>query len=216
MERKEQKNIIKPEIIANHITTFAEQIVSLAQKKGKVTAEFNDIMLTADRESSVQNIIDDYRRKVDEGDEQYYNSPKGKRAALEIEKLKEKEKQEKERRVLESEKRTEEVQRKHDELMQQLPNLDFANYSSVLNWLCEFQDPSRQIGVVKRQSEVLDIFAKHGYQPLSEAADNESSDAESRARYIISRALDDLKSVAGAIHPAIHKFAKDWKKQFKA
>ena len=200
--------------LANHITILAERMVALAKTKGKVEKEFNGIMLTADEKSNPQDIIDDYRRKVEESYDRYLNSPEGKRAALEIKKQKETKKRENKRRVLEGEKIIEKAQQEYDKLMQQLPNLDFTNFASVLDWLCKLQDPSDRVGVVKRQSEVLNIFAKHGYQPFSEADDFEASDAESRARHIINRALENLKSV-GAIHPSIHKSTGDWKRQFK-
>ena len=99
--------------------------------------------------------------------------------------------------------------------MEQLPNLDFANQEAVLDWICEFQDPSDHIGVAKNQGEVLKIFAEHGYQTsvnTGEAFNGE--DRDNFARYIVGQALDGLKGDVGAIHQVVHKFTDDWKKKF--
>jgi hypothetical protein len=163
----------------------------------KVAVKFNDITLTADANSTVEGIIRDFRTKLAAAAEAYRDSPEGKRAQLE------------------SEQRKEKAQCKHDTLMQQLPNLDFTNLVAVLDWLCEFQDPSDYIGVVKRQSEVLAIFAKHGYQPnVNTGKKYNDDDRDNVARYIIGQALSNLKSDVGAIHQVIHHFTREWKRKF--
>ncbi len=109
----------------------------------------------------------------------------------------------------------EEAQRKIDALVDRLPNLDFSNQEAVLDWICEFQDPSDHIGVVKDQQKILETFAEHGYQPsvnTGEALDRENSN--NVARYIIGQALDGLQDDAGAIRHVIHKLTDDWKKKF--
>lgn len=183
---------------SENVSTAAERMIALAKEtKGSVTAKFNDIELTATEDSTVEDIVSGFHIKIAEDAEKYRTSPKGKRAARE------------------SEERKEEAQRKADALMEQLPNLDFANQEAVLDWICEFQDPSDHIGVVKNQGEVLKIFAEHGYQPgvnTGEAFNGE--DRDNFARYIIGKALDGLRCDTGAIHQVIHKFTDDWKKKF--
>jgi len=183
---------------SENVRTTAERMIALAKEtKGSVTAKFNDIELTATEDSTVEDIVSGFHIKIAEDAEKYRTSPKGKRAARE------------------SEERKEEAQRKADALMEQLPNLDFANQEAVLDWICEFQGPSDHIGVVKNQGEVLKIFAEHGYQPgvnTGEAFNGE--DRDNFARYIIGKALDGLRCDTGAIHQVIHKFTDDWKKKF--
>lgn len=183
---------------SENVRTTAERMIALAKEtKGSVTAKFNDIELTATEDSTVEDIVSGFHIKIAEDAEKYRTSPEGKRAARE------------------SEERKEEAQRKADALMEQLPNLDFANQEAVLDWICEFQGPSDHIGVVKNQGEVLKIFAEHGYQPgvnTGEAFNGE--DRDNFARYIIGKALDGLRCDTGAIHQVIHKFTDDWKKKF--
>jgi len=183
---------------SENVSTAAERMIALAKEtKGSVTAKFNDIELTATEDSTVEDIVSGFHIKIAEDAEKYRTSPEGKRAARE------------------SEERKEEAQRKADALMEQLPNLDFANQEAVLDWICEFQGPSDHIGVVKNQGEVLKIFAEHGYQPgvnTGEAFNGE--DRDNFARYIIGKALDGLRCDTGAIHQVIHKFTDDWKKKF--
>ena len=199
MERREEQpmNTYEP-MAGENISETAERMIALAKEtKGSVTAKFNDIELTATEDSIAEGIVSGFQTKMAEAAATYRSSPEGKCAARE------------------SEERKEEAQRKADALMEQLPNLDFANQEAVLNWICEFQDPSDHIGVVKNQGEVLRIFAEHGYQPsvnTGEAFNGE--DRDNFARYIVGQALDGLKGDVGAIHQVVHKFTDDWKKKF--
>lgn len=182
------------------VSTTAERMIALAKEtKGSVRAKFNNIELTATEDSTTEDIVSDFQTKIAEAAKTYRKSPEGQRAARE------------------SEERKQEAQRKADALMKQLPNLDFSNQEAVLNWICEFQDPSNYIGVTKDQGAVLKIFAEHGYQPgvnTGEAFNGEDSD--NFARYIIGQALNGLRSDVGAIHQVVHKFTDDWKKKFKS
>lgn len=181
-----------------NVSTTAERMIALAKEtKGSVRAKFNDIELTATEDSTAEDIVSGFQTKIAEAAETYRKSPEGQRAARE------------------SEERKEEAQRKADALMEQLPNLDFSNQEAVLDWICEFQDPSDYIGVVKDQRKVLEIFAEHGYQPgvnTGEAFNGE--DGDNFARYIVGQALDGLRGDVGAIHQVVHKFTDDWKKKF--
>jgi len=190
-------NIYKPRG-GESISKAAERMVALAKEtKGNVRAKFNDIQLTATEDSTAKDIVTDFHTKIQEAVEKYRKSPEGQRV------------------VRESEERRQEAQRKADVLMEQLPNLDFNNQEAVLVWICEFQNPSSRIGVVKDQEKVLRIFAEHGYQPgvnTGEAFNGEDSD--NFARYIIGQALDGLRDDVGAIHHIVHKFTDEWKKKF--
>ena len=173
-------------------------MVALAKKmKDTVKTKFNDIELTATSDSDVNAIVKFYNDESERRDEEYDNSPAGRKAAREVE----------ERKAT--------AQQKHDALMRRLPNLDFSNDVAVLDWLCEFQDPSDYIGVVKQQDVVLTTFAAHGYYPsVNCGKDFNENDRDNFARWLIGQALDGLRSEVGAIHQVIHKFADDWKKKF--
>ena len=199
IERREEQpmNTYEP-MAGENVSTTAERMIALAKEtKGSVRAKFNDIELTATEESTAENIVSDFQTKIAEASEKYRKSPEGQRSARE------------------SEERKEEAQRKADALMEQLPNLDFTNQEAVLDWICEFQDPSDHIGVVKDQGAVLKIFAEHGYQPgvnTGEAFNGE--DRDNFAHYVVGQALDGLRGDVGAIHQVVHKFTDDWKKKF--
>lgn len=181
-----------------NVSTTAERMIALAKEtKGSVRTKFNDIELTATEKSTAEDIVSNFQTKITEASETYRKSPEGQRAARE------------------SEERKDEAQRRADALMEQLPNLDFNNQEAVLNWICDFQDPSGHIGIVNNQGEVLKIFAEHGYQPgvnTGEAFNGE--DRDKFARWVVGQALDGLRGDVGAIHQVVHKFTDDWKKKF--
>ena len=179
------------------IRTTAKRIVAMAEEtKGVVQAKFNDIELTANPDTTADRVAAFYGEEQERRTEAYRNSPKGKKAARETE----------ERRVV--------LQQKHDALMQQLPTLNFADDVAVLDWLCEFQDPSDHIGIVRQQNAVIAAFAAHGYYPsVNTGKDFNENDRDNFARYIIGQALSNLRNV-GAIHHLVLRFTTDWKKKF--
>lgn len=180
------------------ISTTAKRIVAMAKReKGVVKAKFNDIELTANSDTTADSVVAFYGEESKRRGEAYRNSPEGKKAAREAE----------ERRVA--------LQQKHDALMQQLPTLNFADDVAVLDWLCEFQDPSDHTGVVKQNDAVIVAFAAHGYHPSVNTGKNfNESDRDNFARYIIGQALAGLQCEVGAVHQIVHKFVDDWKKKF--
>lgn len=193
-ERREEQPMNTYEPMAGEkVSDTAERMVALAKEtKGSVRAKFNDIELVATEDSVAEDIVADFKVKIAEAAETYRKSPEGQRAARE------------------SEERKQEAQRKADALVEQLPNLDFSNQEAVLDWICEFQDPSDHIGVAKDNEKVLKIFAEHGYQPgvnTGEAFNGE--DRDNFARYIVGQALDGLQGEVGAIHHIVHKFTDD-------
>ncbi len=198
-ERREEQpmNTYEP-MAGENISETAERMVALAKEtKGEVRAKFNDIELVATEDSAAENIVKDFKVKIAEAAEKYRKSPEGQRAARE------------------SEERKQEAQRKADALVEQLPSLDFSNQEAVLNWICEFQDPSDHIGVEKDNEKVLKIFAEHGYQPgVNTGKEFNGEDRDNFARYIVGQALNGLRGDVGAIHHIVHKFTDDWKEKF--
>lgn len=181
-----------------YINDAAKQLIA-ACKTEEQTARgmFNEILLFADKNSTVEGIVAFYNAESERRAEAYRNSPEAKAAARA------------------SEERKVEAQQKHDRLMRQLPNLNFADDVAVLDWLCEFQDPSDYIGVVKQQDVVLATFAAHGYYPnVNLGKDFTGDDRDSFARFIIGQALDDLACEVGAINKVVHILTDNWKKKF--
>lgn len=183
-----------------HINETAKSIVDMAKEsKETVTAVFNDITLTANEGDTEEGIVKAFEEARKQRAEAYRNSPEGKKAAREIEE------------------RQQQMQKKHDALMQKLTNLDFNNDVEVLDWLCEFQGPSDHIGVSKQQDVVVATFAKHGYHPNVNLGDDyNSEDRENVKRAIVGQALGCLQGEVGAIHQVIHRFVDDWKKKWGA
>jgi hypothetical protein len=180
------------------VSETAEKMVALANKsKQTVTAKFNDITLTAKPGDKPGMITTFYSNESSRRSEEYKKSPAGKKAARE------------------AAERVVQMQQKYDALLQQLPDLDFTSYEAVLNWLCEFQDPSDHIGVTKQTQVVLKAFTSHGYKAGVNTGDAfDKNDCDNVARYIIGQALSCLQSDVGAVHQVIHSFTEDWKKKF--
>lgn len=180
-----------------HINSAAQMLIDACQTAEKAQGTFNDITLTADKDSTVTGIVAYFHSEMERRAEEYRNSPEGKAAARE------------------QEERRKQKQLKHDELMRQLPNLDFNSDVAILDWLCEFQDPSDYIGVAKQQKVVLSTFAENGYFPnVNCGNDFNAEDRDNFARWLIGQALDGLQGEVGAIHQVIHKFTDDWKRKF--
>ncbi len=99
--------------------------------------------------------------------------------------------------------------------MYRLSNLNFADDVAVLDWLCEFQDPSDHVGVVKQPGEVLSTFAANGYHPnVNTGKDFNKNDRDNVARWIIGQALSDLACEVGAINHMVVHFTEKWKQRF--
>lgn len=182
---------------SENIRDLARIMISEAKEADRsVRAKFNEITITADKDSTVEDIVADYHNKIAVDADRYNKSPQGQREALEEEKKKK------------------EMQQRHDSLIEQLSNLNFDKKSVVLNWLYKFQDPSDYSNIEKDPEKILKIFMEHGYQPY-EYTDTSfnNKDRDESARHIISIALDNLRSV-GSIHPVVRKSIDEWKKNF--
>lgn len=162
-----------------------------------VKANFNGIDLEVDWRGSPEVVVRDYRQKVEAAQAAYWASDEGKKEAEQSSLCKAR------------------LQTKHDNLMLTLKDLDFKNDEALINWLCEYQEPSDYIGIVKFPEDVVSVFARFGYFPNVNCYENfNGKDRDNFARWLIGQALACLESDIKAIHPIIHKFAEEWKLKF--
>jgi hypothetical protein len=174
-----------------------EGMIKLAEKTGKVVrGKHNGVSFTTENCSTVEDVLENWKESNDASLEEYYLSPEGKKNARE-----EKEQREKE-------------QQKYDALVEQLPNLDFANYAAVLDWFCEIQGPSDRTGVVKDPEDIIIPFLEHGYHLHIDKKEGFMEDRDRYARNIVSNCLYGLRGRGGYVHPAIHSATNNWKKKF--
>lgn len=180
------------------ITTAAEQLVNRAKLNRCVTnMTFNDVVLTAHPNTNPDDIVRIYHEESARRSKAYRESPEGKAAARK------------------QQERMAQLQRKHDELMVQLPKLDFKNDVALLDWICAYQEPSDTIGIVQQQAVVIKAFEDHGYRAgVNTGKDFKENDRKNFADYIIGQVLSCLKGPVGAVHQITHKFVEDWKKKF--
>lgn len=182
----------------NDISEAAQALIN-AVNGGDEQAEgdFNEITITADRNSTVDSIVADYRAQSEARRQAYLDSPAGKaataKAAEDLRKL----------------------QETHDALVVQLSTLDFADDVAVLAWLAAYQDPSDHMGVEKDVSAVVATFKSHGYESNVNLGDDFiEGDRDNNTRYLIGQALACLESEVGAIHQVFHSFHERWKAKF--
>lgn len=178
-----------------HIKKAAETLLAAAKQHGASSGQFNDIELTANTDSTVDGILADYDVRQKASAEAYRKSPKGVAAAREAD----------EHRAR--------LQAKHDELMRDLPALDFTNEVAVLDWLCAMQDPSDHIRVKKNPRAIISAFKRAGFEPGVNCGEAfRKGDRDNEFRWLVGQALSTLKTCA--IHGIIHKFAAEWKAKF--
>lgn len=180
-----------------NVSMTAERMVALAKEtKGSVRALFSGVIpLIATEDSTPEGIVADLLNKFEEADKTYLHSPEGKSEALESEK----------------------AEQEYNDLMVQLPNIDFNNQEAVLDWICNLEEASKNIDVDMRQDDVLKIFAEHGYQPsVNSGKEFNGEDRDNYARYIVGQALAGLQDDDAAILPIVTKYTDDWKKKFPA
>jgi len=196
------KNQWSPKIEAlagQHITGFAQQLIDMAKARNKkVVGSFDDIDLVVDPESnvSVDDLVQHFRKEQKERDEQYERSPEGIKLAKE------------------REERTQEKQEKASQLIEKLKGINFSDYETVLEWLCNFQEASDHIGVSFDKNQIISIFKDHGFDigvNMKKAFDRD--DAENFAKYIIKQAVEGIDE-GGSPQKVVHKFTNDWKRKF--
>jgi hypothetical protein len=178
------------------IARAAAQLVEAAREHGSARGSFNEIELTAEAGTTVDQVLATWERENAERAEAYRKSPEG--MAAERERI--------ERRSA--------LQQKHDDLMRSLPALDMWNDAAVLDWLCAMQEPSDHAGVIVTRDTIVSWFEKHGYVAGANCGpDFRKGDRENEFRYLVGQALDGLKR-GPSIHGIIHKFAAEWKAEF--
>jgi hypothetical protein len=129
-----------------HITKAAERLVAAAKALNSAAeATFNDVRLVAYSCSSVGDVCQHYDDECTRRAMEWRLSPEGRAAA------------ERDRAEVAR------MQARCDHLLRQLPSLDFANLSAVLDWVCAFRSASDRIGVNFSREEVVSTFARHGY-----------------------------------------------------
>lgn len=181
-----------------HVKRAAEQLVVAAAYSldGKARGNFNGVMVVARQVSTPEALVSQWQKKMDAKSKKYSRTAKAKAEAS---------------RWAQYEAS---VQEKHDELMSQLPDIDFKTDITVLDWLCEYHNPSDFSPVTNRDpKKVVAIFAQHGYHPLAGADDFDRNDRNVVANMIISQALHCLAGF-GSVHQIIHTWVEQWKKQF--
>ena len=183
--------------IGQHINDFAHKLVNLANKDWKqVIGTFNGIDLVVNPDSTVNDILQYFKQESKKIAEEYRKSPEGIKAAQE------------------SEQKRQNMQKKVDQLIEELDNFNFSNYESILDWICNFQKVSDYTWVSFDKSQVISKFKNQGFDiGVNTENDFNGEDAENFAKYLVGQALDGIKHV-GAPHPIINKFVKDWKQKF--
>jgi len=114
----------------------------------------------------------------------------------------------------ETKERKKDMQKKITELVSWLSGLDFSDYETVLDWICDFQEASDQIGVSYKKRKIISIFKKQGYTILANISDDfDWEDAENFAKYVVWLALNWVNS-GNVVTPAVHQFTNEWKQKF--
>lgn len=181
-----------------HIISAAEQLVVAAaySPDGKARGNFNGVMVVARQVSTPEALVSQWEKKMDAKSKKYSRTAKAKATASQWAQYEAS------------------MQERYDELMQQLPTLDFKTDTTVLDWLSEYQNPSDFIPVINRDPQaVVDLFAQNGYHPLAGVEDFDRNNRNEAANIIIGQALYSLVTF-GSIHQVIPTWVEDWKKKF--
>lgn len=174
-----------------HIRRTAERMVAMVRTAKRVKCRFNDILLLADRDSTVDGLVAEFNQRCEARAKAYRESPEGKRAQAE------------------ADERRHNLQVAADELMAGLDRLDFSNVAALLDWLCAIEDARDHIGVTVDVSRIVATFGAHGYLPnVNCGADYKEDDPDNSARWLIGQAL----SVPYV--PLVRHFTEQWKAKF--
>jgi hypothetical protein len=186
-------------------TTIKEMIKISKNKKVDVFCDFNGTKIEVKNGSNF-----DFRDIVDA----YYAEIGKRRAEYKKNSSKEYQLGKEERR-----KHFEAKQTETNKLINELPNIDWNNTETVLDWLDKFNYNAFGDGVGFYQEEVLEIFSDHGYH--QNFADKEYLDTENKdryAKYIIGLVLENANSyynpVVGNMRIDIDVAIKNWKNKF--
>lgn len=128
-------------------TAARRMVTAVLRGADEVTCSFNGIDLVADNSSTVPAIVEEYRHRMNEQRRAWLASPEGVR------------------RTHAEAARRNRLQSKADELMAQLPALDFSNIEALLDWLSAMEDPRSHVGVNVDTGQIIYVFRSHGYEP---------------------------------------------------
>lgn len=178
-----------------HIARAAVLLCNAAAEDGEAKGNFNGIILQAGRDSEPASIIAAFEAATEAAAKAYRESPAGIAA---------------EERRQETRRQT---QAAHDALMARLSTLDWSDDVAVLDWCCEMQEPSDNVGVVVKKDTILAEFAKHGFRPNVRTGSDYVADSRMISHaWLVGQALSTLQHCA--IHGIIHQFAAQWKEKF--
>lgn len=155
-----------------HISNFAQQLIDTAKERNEeVVGTFNGIDLIVNPESgyTADDLEQSFHEESEKRAEAYRKSPEGIKATKE------------------AEERKQNMQEKANQLVESLGNLDFSDYESVLDWICDFQEASDHIGVSFDKSQVIiSTFQNHGFDiGVNTGDDFNGEDAENFAKYLV-------------------------------
>jgi hypothetical protein len=185
-------------LAGEHIERAAKRLISAAAsaEDGRAAASFNGVDLIADRNSTIERIIEHYTGESERKAKEYRESPEGLKAAKEAD----------ERRL-----RCQEV---FDSSMQALKTLNFNDERAVLDWLCNIQNAADHVGITGSRASILEAFASKNLIPNMNCGDAfNGKDRHNFFRYLVGQALDGFAQF-GAPHPILHTFVAEWKQKF--
>lgn len=174
----------------DHISKAAEQLIGLVKTDGDSFMIFNGICLPANQFSTIASICDDYDRLSELSRKEYEASSEG---------IARKQESESERKRL---------QETADNLMGELPDIDFNDVAKVLDWFCAIEPSRDRIGVSVDNATIINTLESHGYLPNMCCGDEfDENDRTTFAKWLIGQALGPV--------PMTRHFTEQWKERFK-
>lgn len=181
--------------IGGHISHAVSLLVKAADKHGSARMMFNDFEIIATAGQTQSDVLAQWNKKFDDAHIAYLNSPE--HAA----------------RQKKRDAEIAELQAKYDDLVSDLPFLDWDSDVAVLDWICAIQPATDHIGVVKNKDAIIKAFARRGFKPNEFTGDAYvAGDRNIEFRYLVGQALATLQAVA--IHGVIHSFVDKWRAKY--
>lgn len=174
-----------------HVKRAAGNMIAALGESKRVKCRFNDIVLIADRDSTVDSIVADYQEKCEERARRYRESPEGKAA------------------VAAAEAKRAALQQTADRLMGELPHLNFNDAEAVLSWLCDMEEPRDHSGVKVDYPRMLHEFCRHGWEPdACVGPEFDENDKWNFAAWIVGQAIKAVYV------PMTRHFTEQWRARF--
>lgn len=195
-------------MLGEHIDNFVKKMVAEWKKRTDdgyneamkgliVEGDFNGVTLRATGKETAKDLSN------------YYDDASAKESAAyrktdEYKEIQRKQKEEKS-----------ELQKQHDELMAELPKLDFKNHNKVLDFAVKYHEATDHIGVKKDHSIIIGALEKGGYvSGANTGEDYKENDEENSARYLIGQFMSCIKSM-GACPGVLSSMYEQYKTKFK-